>query len=58
MTKVAYSRFRCAICNRKLKQDHYIIGRDRKITGSIPRYCWPGEGCNLTNKQYEDAHRA
>ena len=40
------SAFRCAICNRKLPKGRWITGKDRKITGGIPRYCYPGEGCD------------
>jgi hypothetical protein len=41
--------YRCAICNRKLPKGKWIVGKDRRITGGIPRYCWPGEGCAKTN---------
>ena len=42
--------FRCAVCGRNLKGKRWITGRDRSITGSIPRYCFVGEGCDKKRK--------
>lgn len=42
-------RFTCdnPKCGRKLKEGHWILGRDLRVTDGVrrPRYCWPGEGC-------------
>lgn len=47
MKTASETTYRCAACGRKLKHDHWVTGKDRRITGGkIPRYCWPGEGCH------------
>jgi len=46
-TSTVRDAVRCAVCGRRLKPGRWIVGKDRRILGGkIPRYCWPGEGCN------------
>ena len=39
---------RCSACGKRLKPDHCVIGKNKTLTDGrrLPRYCWPGEGCN------------
>lgn len=36
----------CASCGRRLEHGRWVVGKDRRLTGKVPYYCWPGEGCN------------
>ena len=39
---------RCSVCGKRLRPDRCVVGRDKRLTDGhrLPRYCWPGEGCN------------
>lgn len=45
--------YRCALCGGKLPQGRWVTGKDRKITGGIPRYHYPGE-CLKRKKPISD----
>lgn len=49
----AMTTYRCALCGGKLPQGRWVTGKDRKITGGIPRYHYPGE-CLKRKKPISD----